>query len=64
MDIMLGPGMRNHTRRLLGFPGVKKTKEADPSGADNLQTVPAIAAFSSNEGLMSRESLGVLVHCC
>lgn len=30
--------------------GVKKTKEADPSGADNLQTVPAIAAFSSNEG--------------
>lgn len=30
--------------------GVQKTNEADPSGTDSLQTVPAIAAFNSNGG--------------
>ena len=47
--------------RIVGFPGVQKTNdEADPSGANSLQTVPAIAAFDSNRGLMCRKSLGIL----
>ena len=65
MDIMLGQDMRNHPRKavsfgVLGFPGVQKTNDADPSGTDSLQTVPAIAAFNSNGGLVSRKSLGIL----
>lgn len=39
---------------------MQKTNEADPSGTDSLQTVPAIAAFNSNGGPVSRKSLGIL----